>query len=168
MAFLAEDGTGLAAANALCAVAFADEYFTDRGVTSWTGASSAKEAALIRATDYVETRWGKRFKGRVQFPDTPQALSFPRLGIDSDGAVPVAIQKAVAEYALRALSGTALAPDPVYDTSGRQSVMTRKKVGPIETEQQYTAGASAVLFRPYPMADALVRPLLAYDGLVRA
>jgi hypothetical protein len=80
--------------------------------------------------------------------------------------VPVGIKKAVAEYALRALSG-ALAPDPTYDASGRQATMTRKKVGPIETEAQFTAGMTVSLFKPYPMADALVRSYLTYDGLVR-
>lgn len=170
MAFTPEDGTGLADANSLAAVAFADAYFAERGVAAWTGTDTVKEQALVRATDYVESRWGKRgrFKGEPQFPDVPQALSFPRTGIGSDGVVPQDVQKAVAEYALRALSGT-LAPDPVV-TVGPAVESVRQKVGPIETETRYgNAGSvSSVEFKPYPAADLLLRPYLRGAGMVRA
>ena len=170
MAFTPEDGTGLANANALIDVAFADAYFAERGVAAWTGDDTAKQQAIVRATDYVETRWGQRgrFKGAVQFPDTPQALSFPRLYIGSDGAVPVAVQKAVAEYSLRALTAT-LAPDPVAAT-GAQVEVVRKKLGPLETETRYSNGGntSAVIFKPYPAADLLLKPYILGVGLVRA
>lgn len=166
MAFVAEDGTGLADANSLCSVAYADAYFADRGVAAWTGSNTVKEQKLVAATDYIETRWGQRFRGAVQFPDTPQALSFPRTGIQSDDAVPVPIQKACAEYALRALSG-ALAPDPTVDASGRPVAMKRSKVGPIETEVAYAEGTRVNEFKPYPMADALVAPYLRAAGVIR-
>ena len=116
MAFVAEDGTGLEDANSLCDVAFADAYFADRVVTAWTGADAVKQGALIRATDYVEGRWALKFKGSEQFPEV-QGLSFPRLEIGWDDAVPVGIKRAVAEYALRALANP-LAPDPVVDATG--------------------------------------------------
>ena len=111
MAFTAEDGTGLADANALCDVTFADAYFEDRRVSAWSGTDAVKEAALIKATDYIESRWGRlarnggRFLGTLQFPAV-QALSFPRLGIDADDAVPVGVCKAVAEYALSSLESS--------------------------------------------------------------
>jgi hypothetical protein len=158
VAFVAEDGTGLADANALCDVAYADAYFADRNITAWTGADSAKQAALIKATDYIETRWSSRFRGYVLSED--QALSFPRTGINHDGEVPHAIRKATAEYALRALGGTALAPDPSAASVGGAVISTRKVVGPIETETKYSSGATPSLFQPYPMADELVRKLL--------
>lgn len=83
MAFVVEDGTGLANANSGASVAEADEYFTDRGITDWTGTNDVKQAALIRATDYIEMRWAGRWRYTMEFPDTPQALAFPRL--DDDG-----------------------------------------------------------------------------------
>lgn len=165
MAFVAENGTGLATATALCSVEFADAYFEDRRVTAWAGADEVKEAALIKATDYVEGRWGRlarnggRFLGSLQFPDV-QALSFPRLGISSDDAVPVGIQKAVAEYALRALSAP-LQPDPVPDSGGRVLAEKTTKVGPIETSLKYEQGAGLQTVQPYPAADAMVRAFLA-------
>jgi len=163
MAIVVEDGTGKATANAYASAAEADAYFTERGVVSWTGASGVKEAALIRATDYIETRFAHKFKGEPEFPDAPQALSFPRTGIDDYTGVPVCLKKATYEYANRALVGP-LAPDPVMDSTNRPLQGKRTKVGPIETELQYGAGAAAAAFRPYPAADALLRPLLAYSG----
>ena len=168
MAFVAENGTGLASANSLATVEFADDYFEERGIAAWTGDDTAKEQALVRATDYVETRWRARFKGSRQFPDTPQALSFPRLYIGQDGKVPDGIKKAVSEYALRALTAVLL-PDPVV-TVGAAVEAVRKKVGPIETETRYSNGGSpgAVVLKPYPAADMLVKPYLLGTGLVRA
>ena len=52
---IVEDGTGLANANAYVSVEFADEYFSARGNQTWVGLGSAdKEAAIIKATDYLE------------------------------------------------------------------------------------------------------------------
>lgn len=171
MAFVAEDGTGLADANSLAPVAFADAYFADRANAAWAALTpEAKQSNLIKATDYIQSRWSTRFKGVPQFPDV-QALAFPRLCINSDGAVPVGIQKAAAEYALRAIAGK-LAPDPVVDASGRMATGTRKKVGPIETETNFAsegALAKPALYRSYPEADAYVVPFLkpAVKGVIR-
>lgn len=167
MAFVAEDGTGLENANSLCDVAFADAYFADRVVTAWTGTDAVKQGALIRATDYVEGRWATKFKGDEQFPET-QALSFPRTDIGWDDAVPTGIKRAVAEYALRALSAP-LAPDPTVDATGAAVKSTKEVVGPIETEVVYQdAGQVVQPFKPYPAADMLVRPFLrSSSGLIR-
>lgn len=169
--FVPEDGTGLVNANSYATLEEANSYFAARLVAGWASyPHGQRKAALIRATDYMEDRWGRkgRFKGAVQFPETPQALSFPRLYIDSDGAVPHPIRHACAEYALRALTA-ALAPDPVV-TVGAQVESVRKKVGPIETETKYANGGnpSAVTVKPYPAADMKVQPYLLGSGLVRA
>lgn len=170
MAFVVEDGTGLPNANSLCSVAFADEYFADRGVSTWTGSDSVKQSALIRATDYIESRWSGRFSGERQFTADPaQALSFPRTCTDAaaEGEVPDGIKKATSEYALRTLGGDTLAPDPTTNASGLQLSGFKEKVGPLETEEQYRPGSPAV-YKSYPAADALVRPFLVRaSGLVR-
>ena len=166
MAFVVEDGTGVANANSLCAVAFADAYFTDRGIIAWTGVTGVKQSALIRATDYIETRFGQKFQGELAAED--QELSWPRANVGADAIVPSSIQKAVAEYALRALT-TTLAPDPVVSDTGRIVKSTSSKLGPIEESVTYVDGASVAQFKPYPAADALIRPWLRYaNGLVRA
>jgi hypothetical protein len=171
MAFTVEDGTGVVDANSYAAVADADAYFLERGVTGWAGTDDQKETWLIQATDYIEMRFGRRFLGEKEFPDTPQGLSFPRTGIeDVDGneieGIPLCLMRATYEYANRARVAV-LAPDPVFETNGRLLVGKRTKVGPIETDLKYAqsgAGSSAPTFRPYPAADALLRPLLAAVG----
>ena len=58
MAFTVEDGTGVAGANSLVDVAFADEYFADRGNTVWAALTEEqKQSALILASDYASTQY---------------------------------------------------------------------------------------------------------------
>lgn len=166
MAFIVEDGTGVADANSLCAVDFADSYFTDRGNAAWTGADAAKQGALVRATDYVEQFFSARFKGNKAEDD--QSLSWPRIYAGADDTVPVGVRKAIAEYALRALTAT-LAPDPTTDASGRIIAAKTEKVGPIEESTTFIEGSSVQLIKNYPAADALLKPWLrSSNGLVRA
>ncbi len=168
MAFVAEDGSGLSNATSLCDVAFADSYFSDRGIAAWTGSTSVKQAALIKATDYVESRWQKKFDGEKQYP-LVQALSFPRAYADEaqPDEVPVGIKKAISEYAVRALSAPLVA-DPTTDANGLTLSAKRTKVGPIETESRFQAGA-AIGIKPYPAADMLIRPYLKSScGIVRS
>ena len=166
MAFVAEDGTGLADANSGASVAEADTYFTERAIAEWTGEESVKESALIRATDYVEIRWAEKFKGDREFPDV-QALSFPRLDVYGDSiGVPTGYKRALYEYALRALAGP-LAPDPTVTASGVALLSESHKTGPIEDSYRYSskgAGSTVLKYRPYPTADGLIRPYLKSNG----
>lgn len=168
MAFTVEDGTGVAGANAYIEVAFADAYFTDRAKTAWTGDNAAKQAAIIQATDYIETRWGDKFKGSPEFLDPRQPLGFPRLRLyDRAGqevtGIPDKLKRATAEYALRALSGE-LMPDPTTDASGAMVVGNRQKVGPIETEVTYAASMGVRTLKPYPAADLLLKEYVQGGG----
>jgi hypothetical protein len=170
MAFVPEDGTGLPDANSYVDVAFADSYFADRGVTDWAGEDTAKQNWLIRATDYIDSRFGGSFKGE-QIAEGVQALEFPRyLDPCSPTTPPVALpanlKKACCEYALRAKS-TPLAPDIQMDPSGFQVSKTHKKIGPIENDVEYAtrgSGAQRELLTPYPAADMLLRGLLKPYG----
>lgn len=148
MAFIAEDGTGLANANSLATVEYADTYFGDRAITAWTGMTSAKQAALIKATDYIESRFARRFK-EDKLVET-QALSFPRTCYD----MPDNVKRATCEYALRALK-TDLAPDPTTDASGLRVASTTKVLGPLTKTTTYQNG-SPDLLRAYPAADMLL------------
>lgn len=166
MALVVEDGSGVASANGLCSLAFADTYFTDRANAAWTGTEADKSSAIIRATDYIETRFGRRFIGS-KMVDT-QALSWPRDDADpaAEDEVPIEVQKACAEYAVRALS-TTLAPDPSVAT-GAAVTSVRKVVGPIETETHYSESATIRTIKPYPAADMLLRPwLMPSSGVYR-
>lgn len=151
-----EDGTGKASAESLITVADADTYFTGRGITNWATLSTAeKEQALRRATDYMEQVYGQKWKG-ARMTDT-QALSWPRYDVCANGfdvgsdVVPVAVQRACAELALKAAAG-ALAPDV-----GR--LAKREKVDVLEVE--YESGA--VPYVRYRAVDNLLAPYL--DGV---
>lgn len=173
MTLVVEDGTGKTDANGYISTAYADTYFADRGVTTWTGTDDVKGQAIIKATDYIETRWTGQFLGRLEFPDAPQALSFPRLGLyDKEGRViegmPVSLQKATAEYALRALSSS-LFLEPTVETNGQRVQRSRDKVGPIEEEREYVQGAAVSTLRPFPAADRLIYQLVtSANRVVRA
>lgn len=133
-----EDGTGLADANTYVASADADAYFLARANATWASATAdAKAAALIQATQYLDTRY--TFKGE-RLTET-QALEWPRqpvpivttIGIVADVwstpsnfyTWPVQrIKGACCEAALRALSAT------LY-TDQDSSIVTSEKVGDI-------------------------------------
>lgn len=186
MAFLAEDGTGLALANGYIDIAFADTYLTDRGMTAWmfsdtlgTVAVTAaeKQSAIIRATDHVDRVFGDIFKGSKK--SGAQALAWPRSNaLDSEGRalrdIPDKLKAAVAEYSIRALLYGILTPDPppkgprqnlaqggdisIYGEGEGEIKLVRQKVGPIEEEVRYNDKTAGSLAR-HPAADMLLRGL---------
>jgi len=161
MAFTAEDGTGLADANAGITVEFADAYFADRGETGWTGTTPQKQTAIVRATDYVETRFADKLRGYILVET--QALCVPRTDMyDSQlrdlGPVPLAYQQAIAEYAKVALTKV-LQPNPSDGFDGAPLKRKREKVGPLEDEWEFQEGWAAFGIVPWPRADALIEKL---------
>ena len=165
MAFVVEDGTGLPNANSYSDVAYADEYFEERGITAWAGDPAQKEAWLVQATDYIEQVFGARFVG-VKLT-TEQSLSWPRQharardgSLIADDVIPPTLIRACCQYALRAIQGP-LMPDPIVSAEGYNVVTTRKKVGPIEKEFRIMGSSGyPILVRSYPAADALLTVLL--------
>lgn len=159
MAITVEDGSGLSNAVAYITVAFANSYHEARGRTDWVALSDAAcELAIVRATDYIDLRFGPRFRGQKK--SKAQSLQWPRLyaednsGNTFDGAdlVPRQLQKACAEYALIASRVGELAANPAPPT-GTQSVTgtitapsgtsgnvlyLREKVDSLETEVRYS------------------------------
>ena len=185
MAFTVEDGTGLSTANAYVATAFCDTYHSDRGHNGWSGLTAEKQKAVVRATDYIDKRFGRRFRGYRTSSD--QALEWPRYDAwDNDqhtlsgtyDDVPRQLQKAVAEYALRALvliTGTDadLAPDDAGTTG--DVVEESVKVGPITESKKYASAQSRSSqsslvsdskIPEYPAADMWIEELL-YPSSVR-
>jgi len=159
---IVEDGSGLSEANSFCTVAYASAYHAERGNDAWAAVVN-KEAALVRATDYLEQVYGERWAGYRS--SSEQALAWPRSMApvrDSgtwdqsfyDGAsVPRQVQSACAEMALRSVSGDLLADtDPT---------VASETVGPISTT--YFENASKA--KKYPAVDRLLLPLLASGGM---
>jgi len=158
-----EDGNGLSTSNVYISLTDADEYHRLRGNDLWSEASeSDKCVALIRATQYLDTRW--IWSDIVYDPD--QALKFPRAtlynmdGYDVSASVPVEIENACCEYALAVLGdGTALVElSPVPDqTTGNRVTMQRDKVGSLETETRYDSMSGVLFTKTYPQADRIVK-----------
>lgn len=154
MAFVVETGAGLSNSNSYSSVAAADSYFADRGVTAWAAlTTTAKEQALIKATDYLEQTYRESWKGfRVT---SSQALSWPRSEVIVDtfpvpaNIVPAPIIKACAEMAIRASEGEDLIAD-----LGQQII--KEKVDVIETTYAEFGSLSA----RYPAVNRLVLPYL--------
>lgn len=154
MSIVTEDGTGRADAETFISVADASAYHADRGNAAWAALASdaLREQALRRATDYMEQVYGLKWKGG-RTTDT-QALSWPRYDVCANGfdvdsdVVPVALQRACAEMALKAAAGE-LAPDV-----GR--LAKREKVDVIEFE--YESGA--LPYVRYRAVDNLLAPYL--------
>ena len=71
MTLIVEDGSGVVGANAYMTVAEVTAYLTDRNrqtENSWNSVAAAvAEAAVIAATDFIDRRFGQRFKGTRGF-----------------------------------------------------------------------------------------------------
>jgi hypothetical protein len=154
-------------------VAAADAYHAARANAAWTGDDLAKQAALIRASVYIDGRyrkllasgvWQSLFPG-VKTEGRGQARKWPRTGaedyeghaIPSD-QVPVEVEQATYEAALRELvEPGSLSPDFVA-----ASTVKRQKVGPIEEEFSVAAGADgAASVRPVIIIiDEMIAPVL--------
>lgn len=190
MAFVLETGVGLANANAYVNRAFVDGYHTDRGNTAWTGTDTVKDACIIRATEYIDKRFDRRFRGERR--NASQSLSWPRRDIYRDSGyriaeMPVELLAATAQYALRTLLYNVLAPDST-PLVARQSLISgaiasstavgpiveiTENIGPIETTKKFLAGnqsnanipakssvVSSWSIPEYPEADMLLETLL--------
>ncbi|KKL22877.1 hypothetical protein LCGC14_2430990, partial [marine sediment metagenome] len=127
MSLVVEDGSGSSTANGYISVAFVDTYHLARRNAGWGLQAVDKESAIVRATDYIDQRFGQKFRGVRTHKS--QALEWPRLdAFDDDDfafssvdAVPRQLQRACAEYALRALNIMQLAPDPQLPFSTRDA-----------------------------------------------
>lgn len=107
MALIVEDGTGLPLADSYISVVDADAYHAAMGNAAWTGTDAAKEVALRKAVQFIDSKY--RFQGICL--KVNQALAFPRQDIvKRDGRVlrwPIkCVKDAQCELALRALTGT--------------------------------------------------------------
>jgi hypothetical protein len=151
MSIVVEDGTGLSNSESYCTVAFADNYHADRGNDAWENVDN-KEAALRRATDYIEQVYGQNFIGsRV---NGTQALSWPRNSVYCNGyvvasnSIPNPLINATAELAYKAAQGN-LSPDL---TQG----IKREKIGAIEVEYDNYS----VQYTRFRSVDNLLAPLM--------
>ena len=122
------------------------------------------EQALVRARDYLDSRFryvGYKLNGNTQCTQWPRFDAYDQNEESIEG-IPQAVKEAQAEYALRSLQGTVLAPDPESGGTGGKVTMQRSKVGDLEEQTQYSQEAATEM-PEYPAADAkLLRAGLVY------
>ncbi len=173
---IVESGSIVTGADSYESLANAGAYLVKRGDATWAAATAAnREAALRKATTYLDGHYRKRWKGQKVYPLT-QALEWPRVGVrvvdeqvyyydtppsfyDSEYSgyiaittIPQRLKDACCELALRALSA------PLADdiTAG----IKREKVDVIETE--YFQGAAPGT--TYQIVDQLLSDFLKPSG----
>jgi len=166
MSLITEDGTGLSTAESYISVADADTYFSNRGNTTWAALTTAqKEQALRKATDFMLQRYSAYWDG-YRYTST-QALDWPRENVyirpirvanqsyvDTD-IVPVEVQRACAELALRSTTYTdGLFPD-VSD------LVTEETIGPITTKYDSRSPDTPL----YKSIDAMLSIYLKDGGM---
>lgn len=158
MAFTVETGSGLTGANAYLSVASFKTHHTDRGRSYAAYTDPVIQGAIVKATDYIDKLFGRKFRGWKQSGN--QGLAWPRVSaFDNSGyaleGVPAQVAKATAEYAFVALSlGSELAPPE--DTG--EVIEATEKVGPIETTYKYAEIGRDT--PAYPEADLWISELL--------
>lgn len=159
MAFTVQNDNGTVAdANAYVTVEEFKLFHDERGGNIATFTDEQIEKAIVRATDFLDSRYA--FAGVQRHSD--QGTQFPRLfsepeSVSRDG-LPRALKHAACLLAMRSLGGATLLPDPTFNPGG-VVVAVSKKVGPLETSTQYAApGAGAAPAAPqYPDVDLLLK-----------
>lgn len=148
----------LSTANAYIAVQFFKDYHDERG-NAYTAVDTDIEKAIVRATDYMDSRW--TFAGSRQ--DADQSTECPRSGVYDPttswllNGYPAELEEACAEYTMSALASS-LYPSPNVDTTGLQVKMTKKKADVLEKETEYfQSGSSSSAKRAWPVADGKMK-----------
>ena len=147
-----EDGLGWPDANSYATVEVAKTYFAyiSFDYSSYTDAEI--EAALIRATAFIDTY--KRWPGKKA--TATQGLEWPRTdAYDVDGYllqyVPDAIKKATMQAAMKELQ------EPFYFTKYAGEKVKREKIGEIEIEHTWE--------NAYTMIDQYLRKIINVGGV---
>lgn len=160
MTLIVETGAVVPSANSYVSLADAAAFHTARGNTTWTGADAAKEAAILRAMDYIE---GMPWKGQKTAYTNP--LQWPRLNVvDRSGfAVPADSVPQGVVYALCAAALVELAtPGALAPAMERGGMVKREKVDVIETEFMDGAPSSTT----YPAIMAPLKGLVGAGNVV--
>ena len=169
MAFVVENGVGLANATAYVDVATFKDYWLDRCV-ELPSASTRREiqGSLVQASSFLDRRYRDKIIGLRL--NVNQSLEFPRTNAfytDGRGVIGVAPEwrDATIELAFRVLqvqplASDTLAPDPTFDDSNRVVTSKREKVGPLEESIQFVSDAAILSWRRYPAVEGLIRELV--------
>lgn len=177
--FIVQNATGTSVgANAYIDVAFFKQYHLDRGRVH-TLTDDQIQVGIVRATDYVDNRFDDRFAGEQleddQSTEWPRKCAYFANGKPIEG-IPLVLQRAISEYALRAATDELLKDPPSQVDDDGEIVATGKitsleqTVGPVSEkktfEERYagpgrsTGEVCGDLLPEIPAADILIEKLL--------
>ena len=168
MAIVVESGAIVAGANSYVSLADANAHHTARGQSAWTGADSAKEAALIKAAELMDAsfHWIGTLVSAEQDMRWPrQSVGDGEASISSVGGalldrddreiatneIPRAIIKAQCELALLLLGGSDIGGS-AGSTATAGGALKRVKAGSVEVEYQPGSTGAA----PAPNSGILI------------
>lgn len=160
MALIVEDGSVVSGAESYTSVASADTYIANfLNSSTWIAQATAdKERFLRRATQYVDNLYGPRWSGiRIE---SDQLLDWPRANAQVENylfdhdAIPLQLEHAVAEVAVRLNDGIALTTDSEDGNITAEKV----KVGPITVDTEFQG--TKVQITVIPDVDMIIAPLL--------
>lgn len=167
MALIVEDGTIVDGANSYTDVQSFKDYHDARG-NAYSVVDAEIEYALIKATTYIDQRWGEVFRGQPvsgdQFLAWPRNYVYDKFGHPITG-MPRNLINATIEYAYAALT-TSLYTTPTYDETGLQVSKSSVTVGPIIESVEYQSDF-ATSKKSFPEADGYIRSLIYSRGVVR-
>lgn len=162
MTLIVETGSGSASSESYVSASDCASYATARGLTFPASPADAAEAALRRATAYMDNTYRTRFPGqRKHF--RLQALEWPRVGVvDMNGfpisadEIPIEIVRATCEVAIRELADPgSMSPDVVPGEVSR-----RMKAGSVEIEYAIGGGGVASQQPVSPIIDGILAALI--------
>lgn len=161
MPLVVEDGSGRTDANSYISVEDANKYFQDLPNAAWGGKTDEqKGAALIRATRFLDGRYGDRWVGVAS--TGAQALGWPRDDIpdqqgDTQGRF--VLPKALLDVTCEVAALYFVVGDKGLDAPQERALVNSvRKVGPITTSLQFDR--SATKGTVYPLISRMVRTLI--------
>lgn len=161
MAIVVETGAIVSGANSYVSRADAIAYAASRGVT--LADSTATDAILIKATDYLET-FRNRFKGGLV--DRDQPLAWPRFNAVIEGfswdtdEIPRHVINAQLAVALEINAG-----DDPLNPSMQQGPVTQKSVAGAVSVSYAAGNSSSIKVNKDRESQALINLCLARSGL---
>lgn len=160
MAFVVEDGTGLANSNSYVTVQEYRDYYTDRGIDKSSETDVQIEGYLVQSTEFIDLMY--TFCGEKLV--STQALEFPRVIDEVDVGVPTRVK-----YATIIMGDTvSTTTGSIYTDPNQNIKQNKEKVGPIETDITYFTGSqnqSQQLENRYPEVYKYLEPYMCTSGL---
>lgn len=102
---IVEDGSGVKVAQTYGSISAFEAYMTARGVDITEVSAAIKGSSLVKATDYIDTRWGLKFLGQRLYEYLTSRSIFTLAAQPSDGDT-VTVGTAVATFKLTATLDT--------------------------------------------------------------